>query len=271
MASKQNESMLRKRVETYLAVADAVRATQSERLIHDFRVASREMIALEPLLRFAGAKKKTLKKMKKWLKAFSTLRNLQMLQLMFADSARLQKLLQKEFTLELAGLQPMLQSMFKPAYQEQLKRLAEQTDPLIEQNKPALFSALLDNWQETVEELRQTVDALDADQPSTLHKVRIRFKRFRYLTQYLKQSGMLVLPLKKSQLKHWQESLGYIQDRVAAVEWLEKHPRTLRLRQTLQREITQASQRFVAEKALFLALIDQVDAQVRHALSSPPA
>ncbi|HET8708247.1 MAG TPA: CHAD domain-containing protein [Pseudomonadales bacterium] len=271
MPVNQTESVLRKRVGSYLALAEAIHVNQSEKLIHDFRVASRELIALEPILRVAGAQKKILRQLKKSLRAFSLLRDIQVLQLRFESHPRLQCLLQQQFAQELATLESTFRKIARVKFRTALKVALEEAINVANVAPGEFNQSLLQHWQHRVEKLRFALASLDAAQPKTLHKVRIRFKSVRYLTQFLQQSHLATVPVKKADLKIWQDKLGAIQDQTTALAWLKTQPKTKTLQRQLQHQQQLDCIRFVAESADLLRLIDQLDAHIYKALSHPPA
>ena len=70
---------LQKRVQTYLNLAELSRNDQSVVTIHDFRVSSRNLLAVEPLLRCVSETSQWKKMIRKYLKSLSQLRDMQVL------------------------------------------------------------------------------------------------------------------------------------------------------------------------------------------------
>ena len=70
---------LQKRVQTYLDLAELSRNDHSVVTIHDFRVSSRNLLAVEPLLRCVSETSQWKKMVRKYLKSLSQLRDTQVL------------------------------------------------------------------------------------------------------------------------------------------------------------------------------------------------
>ena len=70
---------LQKRVQTYLDLAELSRNDHSVETIHDFRVSSRNLLAVEPLLRCVSETSQWKKMVRKYLKSLSQLRDTQVL------------------------------------------------------------------------------------------------------------------------------------------------------------------------------------------------
>lgn len=267
MAINQIEVVLRKRVGTYLSLAEIIRLNQSEKLIHDFRVASRELIALESILLIAGAKKKPLRKIKTWLKAFGTLRNIQVLQIRCAGSPALQTVLQQELNTEISALDKTLKKVANNKFKVQLREALETAVETSLAESAVFNNTILNDWLLTVDKLHKAVSKLNAEDPHSLHKVRIRFKRLRYLIQFLIQSHLINIQIKKTDLKYWQDKLGSIQDLAMSIEWLAKQKRTKTLQRKLLLQLQLKCANFVAESDKFTAQIEKWNGRVQKALA----
>ena len=211
----------------YKAELKTCRQEFSEEAVHDFRVAARRLLSFLDLLRMLFQDrgiKKTRRVLKDQLDALDDLRNTQVL---LADIS--------EVIHETPALQP-----FQEYLQHKEKKLLRAARKEIRSLKVASLAKRIWKLDHTIEAAKQTdldtslfsvVDEayavvnqryalIDLGQPATIHRVRLAFKKFRYMLETI--SPILQdLPadhLKK--LHDYQSAMGDIQDMEVALQEL---------------------------------------------------
>jgi len=229
-------AVIRRRIERYRQMAARATVEDAES-IHQFRVASRELLAAAPLL--SRRKKGWVKRAKRELSALNRLRDLQVLHLRFADDKRLPPAIAQAAAAWDAGNQPW------PA---KLQRALDTDFAGITLHAEQLPPQLAKLRRKAEKRLRRRLCQLDTLDPATFHRLRLAWKRLRYLTLLAAESELIARP-DKAALKSWQEQLGAIQDAEVAADWLgdgdagrEESARALLLRQQLLATLPQLTQ-----------------------------
>jgi CHAD domain-containing protein len=218
---------LNARWDNYKTGLQTCRREYSEEAVHDFRVAARRLLSSLDLLRTVMQDpriKKIRWILKDQLDKLDDLRNTQVL--LVDISGTIQE-------------NPVLQP-----YQEYLqlreKKLLRAARKAIKSLKVASLSKRIKKLNETIQTLKQTdldmglflaVDKayaivnqryalIDPDQPTTIHRVRLAFKKFRYMVEaiYPILQNFPADHLKRMQA--YQASMGYIQDMEVALQGL---------------------------------------------------
>ncbi|MEB4591622.1 CHAD domain-containing protein [Candidatus Thiothrix sp. Deng01] len=268
-----NINALQERIEHYLATAEQVGHDGSADTIHAFRIASRTVLALEPLLRATSKTRQWRKPMKRWLKGLNHLRDLQVMQERLELHPELSMELEAGVQAELAAWAAIRPHIADKAFRKRLQRSARKFCQHCAAH-PGYFpaSALL-LWWNTQEAVQARFNAITADDPASLHRLRVAFKSLRYLVNTLRNIGAIPADASTG-LKHWHDLLGDIQDRQVAQHWLQGKgaDATLPARQTA--ESAQLQGQFMQERAQFQALLTQLDTVVSTSLSAmltPPS
>ncbi len=218
---------LNTRWDKYKAELKTCRREFSEEAVHDFRVAARRLLTFLDLLRMMFQDqgiKKTRRVLKDQLDALDDLRNTQVL---LADMS--------EVIHEMPALQP-----FQEYLQHKEKKLLRAARKEIRSLKVASLAKRIRKLTQTIEAAKQTdqgtslfsvVDEayavvnqryalIDLGQPATIHRVRLAFKKFRYM---LEAVSPILQDLPADHLKKlhdYQSAMGDIQDMEVALQEL---------------------------------------------------
>ena len=116
-------------------------------------------------------------------------------------------------------------------------------------------------WKKSLYHTQKNLLSADASDFKSLHRLRIRYKKLRYLLELLEHD--ISLPPHRETLKQWQDMLGDVQDFRVMARLVKK----LELPETLQQEfLTRADERAqhcVAQRAALAQFLIHVDDQVR--------
>lgn len=261
MEVKKIQVILRQNSKQYLVLSKAIRNNHSIKSIHAFRVASRQLLAINPILNYADSTKSWPKKVNLWLKITGNIRNLQVLQKKFDFSARLNNLLNQKISNEIEQTQHLFQKIGGKKFRNGLVESADKSCIRIQEKPNKFIHEMLNIWAETFENLTTAIDALQADTPKTFHQLRIKYKATRYLLEFM-ETARLINPGLTGNLKYWQNSLGEIQDLVVAEAWLTDIPRTKKIRAKLQIQSKKLRQKFLAEISQFTLSFDEINKNV---------
>jgi CHAD domain-containing protein len=217
----------------YKAELKNCRREFSEEAVHDFRVATRRLLSLLSLLRMVmqdPAIQKTRRILKDQLDNLDDLRDTQVL---LSDIS--------EVVHETPAIQP-----FQKYLQGREKKLMRVARKEIKSLKTAGLSKRIRKLKQTVEALKQAdlgvsifsaVDEayavvnqryalIDPNQPATIHRARISFKKFRYMIEVIYPSFENFSSDYLKRMHNYQTIMGDIQDVEAALQKLsdfEKH------------------------------------------------
>jgi CHAD domain-containing protein len=191
--------------------------------VHDLRVETRRVLALLHLLEELDAgcvSKKLVKRFKKRLDVFDGLRDTQVqLRLLspmwsdFPDAAALKKFLCRHEALLISKLAHKINATKYSRLSRQLKHIEKQLQKDREINRPgmtlsAIGTALNKAFRETTAVRRQ----VQADNATTIHKLRVAFKRFRYMVELLQPWLPHITARQLNRMKAYQAAAGDIQD-----------------------------------------------------------
>lgn len=219
------------RWERYKAELKNCRDEFSEEAVHDFRVSARRLLASLDLLRtlIRGAK---IKKMRRILKdQLDNLDELRDTQVMLAEIS--------ENVHDLPSLQP-----FEEYLQRKEKKLMRAARREIKSLKIGELTKRMRKLEKTVAESQpdgldplpavdeayarvvRRYDLVDSALPATIHRLRIAFKRFRYMVESIHPAleGFPKDHLKR--MHDYQTSMGEIQDMEAALQELAEFEKT---------------------------------------------
>jgi len=218
---------LNTRWDKYKAELKTCRVEFSEAAVHDFRVAARRLLAALDLLR-AVMRDPRIQKMRRTLKdQLDDLDDLRNIQTLLADIS--------EIIREMPALKP-----YQEYLQHKEKKLLRTARKEIKSIKIESLSKRIKKLSQTIEALKQTdldtslfaaVDEsyaivnqryalVDPGQPTTIHRVRLAFKKFRYMIEviYPILQDMPADYLKR--LHDYQAAMGDIQDMEVALQEL---------------------------------------------------
>jgi CHAD domain-containing protein len=196
----------------------------SESAVHELRVEARRILALLDLLealRFGDSLKKLAKNFKKRLDTFDELRDTQVQQRLlrpmwrdFPEARRLKSLLQRREERLASKLDRKLQAA---KYARLTRRLKELEKGLLRAGKgdsarktsDGIVSGILREAFLRLVDLRRQVRREDA---ATIHRLRVCFKRFRYMNELLQPLLPGLTAQRLERMKEYQAAAGDIQD-----------------------------------------------------------
>jgi CHAD domain-containing protein len=191
--------------------------------VHDLRVETRRILALLDLLetlRFEDALRKLRKVFKRRLDTFDDLRDTQVqLRLLrplwrdFPEAKELNNLLRCREKNLVSKHSQSIQAVKQARLNQRLKRLERGLRKCVSDRSPATsheiaFNALLETFHQ-VAALRGEVRP---DDPATIHRMRVRFKRFRYMSELLQPFLPRITTGRLERLRKYQAAAGDIQD-----------------------------------------------------------
>lgn len=215
----------------YKAELETCRAEFSEEAVHDFRVAARRLLASLDLLR-ALMRDAKIKKIRRTLKdQLDDLDELRDTQVLLADIS--------ENILEVPPLRP-----FEEYLQRREKKLLRAARGEIKTLKIDDLSTRIRRLEKAIAESQpdglnplpavdeayanviQRYEHIDPAQPATIHRLRIAFKKFRYMVESIHPSLENFPPDHLKRMHDYQTAMGEVQDVEAALRELagfEKH------------------------------------------------
>ena len=196
------------RWEKYRADLKTCRAEFTETAVHDLRVATRRLLAALELIRALDPHpriKKLCRSLKSQLDGFDTLRDVQV---MLVDISKtigslpelqlFQQHLQKREKRLLRAAEKHVRAIKLSAFDKRLVKVCEALAAI-----PAgdLSQRLLQAVDEAYLTVKQRYGSMDPDRTATIHRVRVAFKKFRYMVECIQP----ILPnLPEAQLKNMQ-------------------------------------------------------------------
>jgi CHAD domain-containing protein len=213
------------RWDKYTAELKTCRREFSEEAVHDFRVATRRLLSFLDLLR-TMVPDPGIRKIRRVLKdQLDNLDGLRDAQVLLADIS--------EIIHETPALQP-----FQEYLQHKEKKLLRAARKEIKSLKIASLSRLIQKLNKTIEAFKQTelntglfsaVDEayaiinqryaqVDPDQPATIHRLRIAFKKFRYMIEVIYPILQNPAPYYLERMHKYQAAMGDIQDMEVALQ-----------------------------------------------------
>lgn len=196
----------------------------SEKAVHSLRIETRRILALIDLLgalRFEGPLKKLRKTFKKRLDTFDDLRDthvqlvlLKPLWKNFPEARTLKKHLCKCEKHLVSKLSCEIQTMKSRKLNRQLKEIQGSLCKCANDHPPSgrsstMAQMLLGGAFRRVVVLRRLIRR---NQPSTIHRTRVAFKRFRYTAELLQPFLPQFTPERITRMKEFQSAAGDIQD-----------------------------------------------------------
>lgn len=204
---------------TYLRELERCRTEFSEEAIHDLRVATRRLMAVVQLLHAIEPRprlKKINRELKRQLDTFDELRDTQVILMELATRAKrwpdlhgfqnhqqmtedrlMQTLGEEIYHLDITALSKRVQKT--------LAQLEKQTDELL---KPEILQAVDDAYLRT----RQRLEQVDLTHTATIHRVRVAFKRFRYMAEIVHPLIKDFPPTNLKWMNDYQTLMGDVQD-----------------------------------------------------------
>ena len=226
---------LKQRTEKYQAEINRCKTEFSEEAVHDLRVAARRLLALVDLLRMLSAQMKMLRLLKKLRNAFKkqldSLDDLRDTQVMLLGLSKTQEIL-PELAHFQAALQKREQGLLGRAQVDvekfQLDKIFQRIEALqVSLQAPAFGQELEAHILEGVDDIyfsiKRRMSKVDAAQPATIHRVRIAFKKFRYVIEIIHP---LLPDFPESQFERmhdYQSAMGDIQDAEVLLTALETY------------------------------------------------
>jgi CHAD domain-containing protein len=210
---------LENRWKAYLAELKRCRGEFSNEAVHDLRVSLRRLLSLVQLLNSVEPRPR-LRKLSRALKAqldeFDELRDTQV---MLAEIS--------ETILELPGLEPLRihlervekrslkdirKKLRKLDLKETTRRIRKTHDSLAAEEKADLAAPILQSVDDAFLVAKQRLARVDPAQPASIHRVRVVFKKFRYMVEIVHPllEGFPEANLKR--MNGYQTLMGEIQD-----------------------------------------------------------
>lgn len=197
----------------------------SEEAVHDFRVSIRRMLAFLEMLRWISEYPK-IRKMRRELKEqLDNLDDLRDTQILLVDASEsiqeipallpFQQFLEREEKKLLKAARKDIKSIKINNLSRRVRKLAQNLQALAQ---PGLEEIVFSAVDEIFKVVLQRYALIDPSQPATIHRVRIAFKKFRYMLECI-HPALQDMPqdyLKK--LHHYQSAMGDIQDMEVALQ-----------------------------------------------------
>ena len=210
---------LEQRWKKYLFELKRCRAEFSNEAVHDLRVSLRRLLSLIQLLHFIAPRPR-LRKLSRALKAqldeFDDLRDTQVMLAEISETIQdLPQLKKFQDHLErverrlLKGLRKKIRSL---DLKEITRRIRKVRESLKEEEKADFAAPILGSVDEAFFVTRQRYERIDPAKPATIHRVRIAFKKFRYMLE-IAHPLLDDFPLDNlKQMHDYQSLMGEMQD-----------------------------------------------------------
>ena len=257
---------LQKRVQTYLDLAELSRNDQSVVTIHDFRVSSRNLLAVEPLLRCVSETSQWKKMIRKYLKSLSQLRDLQVLHGNLYGHDQFDTLLLEQMEHSLEEWRAISKNIVDVHFQNNLNASIEIFCSDIKADPPLFNRTAASQWSKTFQKVKMAIQQANYTDPHSLHKLRIRYKSMRYLATFLHGAGVIDV-LDIPELKYWQTLLGDIQDLEVGIKWIEESSNSADMVEQLKEESANLRQKFSDQEEQLEEFIAKIDRMVRSGIA----
>jgi CHAD domain-containing protein len=212
------------RWQSYRATLKRCQKKYSAAAVHDLRVATRRLISMLDLLRTLkpdGGLRQARRRLKKHLELFGPLRDVQVqlltveemlpsfpeLQGFYDRLVKRERQLVKRLSAQVKGVKTRKVAKAMRAIAKQLPALL--TTPAMQQEKCATAIAAVNVAFGRVVERRHAIDSADM---TTIHRMRVAFKKFRYMVEILAPVLEHVTTKRLKALNAFQDSMGHIQD-----------------------------------------------------------
>ncbi len=215
------------RWDKYKAELKNCRREFSEEAVHDFRVAARRLLAFLDILRVVMQDpgiKKTRRILKDQLDNLDDLRNAQVLLADISEAIHeapelqpYQDYLQRREKKLLRTARKKIKSLEISTLSKRIKKLNQKLGAFMQADLDAsLFSAVDEAYITVI----QRYELVDSSQPVTIHRVRLAFKKFRYMIEAI-YPILHDFPAEHLKRMHdYQASMGDIQDLEVALQGL---------------------------------------------------
>lgn len=210
---------LEKRWKTCLTELDHCQAEFSNEAVHDVRVALRRLLSLASLLHTIEPHPR-LKKLRRALKSqldnFDELRDTQVMLVKVAETINELPQLGDFQAHLLKAERRLLKKLQKKIEKFELKdvtrRILKTRESLEAEEKADLAASILQSVDEAFAIARQRRERIDPARPATIHRLRVAFKKFRYMVEIASPllAGIPERNLKR--MNHYQTLMGEIQD-----------------------------------------------------------
>lgn len=220
---------LENRWKTYLAELKRCRAEFSNEAVHDLRVALRRLLSLVQLLNSVEPRprlRKLSRALKTQLDEFDELRDTQVMLAEISETIQelpglepLQHYLER---VERRSLKDLRKKLRKLDLKEITRRIRKAHDALTAQEKADAAAPILGSVDDAFLVARQRLGRVDPSQPATIHRVRVAFKKFRYMVEIAQPllDGFPEANLKR--MNEYQTLMGEIQDAEVFQQTLEE-------------------------------------------------
>lgn len=250
MLSMKVARTVKQRIGDYLEFAEKLQKHCDSDTIHDFRVASRNLTVIAPVIS-AETYKVWHGKITEWLKILNRLRDLQVLKERVKGHRAIALLLQKQINYELQLWKEKSREVVPSPFRQQLLQECGHTLERIELVPEEFDSVIRRHSRAIVDKVIECLDRVDISEPKSFHKLRIAYKSFRYMATFLHDAGVLS-ELNREELKKRQELLGEIQDDEVAAAWLLEHwPEERDLIRSIQQHSAHLRAQFYNDKPQF--------------------
>ena len=258
--------MLRARLRRFRKRLQSLQYSASPEAVHEFRIVSRELLACAPVLQVLGPTRFWRKHLRKAIKAINQLRDLQQLQeRLSADQLSIFSLEKKADSAlrHWQYYQPELHGKhFAMALQDTEKRVGKSR---IEE-RSLLLHAWHSEWCSALAKVQKRLAVADAGHLKTLHRLRIRYKSFRYLLELLMEAG-LPMDIDASALRYWQVMLGEVEDFRVMAKLARKLDASKEMHDQFARTASEKALIFMKQKEEFSHFLSAVDRQVMSSFS----
>jgi CHAD domain-containing protein len=220
---------LENRWKTYLAELKRCRAEFSNEAVHDLRVALRRLLSLVQLLNSVQPRprlKKLSRALKSQLDEFDDLRDTQVMLAEISETIHelpgLEPLRSHLERVERRSLKDLRKKLRKLDLKEVARRIRKMHDSLTAEEKADIAASILQSVDDAFLVARQRLDRIDPAQPATIHRVRVAFKKFRYMVEIIHplMEGFPEANLKR--MNGYQTLMGEIQDAEVFQQTLEE-------------------------------------------------
>lgn len=210
---------LEKAWEKYLTELKHCRQEFSNEAVHDLRVATRRLMAIMQLLYSIAPRprlKRIVRTLKHQLDEFDDLRDTQVILVEISKTVQelpeLNKFLERQNRREEKLLRTLKTRIKKFDIRQLSKWIGKTQDSLVVEAADDLEEQILLAVDESYLNTKQRFSWVDLEQPATIHRVRITFKKFRYMVE-------VIYPLLKEfpetnlkEMHNYQSLMGEVQD-----------------------------------------------------------
>lgn len=219
------------------------------------------MLACCPLLQSVEPARYWQKRVRKAIKVLNPLRDLQQMQTRLAGEPLLAAPIEQQIERAIRRWQRYQPKMNSDAFLLALKTSTKRLKKIDTAQKALLLEIWREQWRRTLHQVRKRLDAAEINDLKTLHRLRIRYKRLRYLLELLLEAGA-TLDVDATALKYWQEIFGDIEDyRVTALLVKKMHgPSTLQ--QRFAQQAQEKANQFMKQRENFARFLSALDQQL---------